>query len=81
MLPEPFPGYGPDGEEPGGSPPPPADGSGPEDVAGFSDPEGDGPEQGLFVCLPAEDLDVERFCQHGEDSDRIRTLIPIESER
>jgi len=60
---DPFPGPGCDGEEPDGSALPPAEGAG----AGDNQPP-DGPEQGLFVCLPAEDLDVARFCQHG-DSD------------
>jgi hypothetical protein len=58
VSPEPFPGRGSDGEEPDGSAPRPAGNSGPEDAAGFPGPEGDGPEQGLFVCLPAENLDV-----------------------
>jgi Domain of unknown function (DUF222) len=52
---DPFPSPGDDGEEPV---PPPVPGTG-------LDAEGDS-EQGLFVCLPAEDLDVSRFSQHGE---------------
>jgi len=49
---EPFPGCGPDGEEPDGSGPLPA--------------EGDGwPEQGLYVCLPAEQLRLPGFAQGG----------------
>jgi hypothetical protein len=28
--------------------------------------DGEGPAQGLFVCLPSENLDVARFAQHGE---------------
>jgi len=52
---DPFPSPGCDGEEPDGSVPPPVTGNSP----------GAGPEQGLFVCLPAEDLDVARFAQHG----------------
>ena len=63
MLPEQFPGCGPDGEEPDGSAPRPARGNEPEDAAGFAGETG--PEQGLFVCLPAENLDVSRFAQHG----------------
>ncbi|HXZ71567.1 MAG TPA: DUF222 domain-containing protein, partial [Streptosporangiaceae bacterium] len=58
MPQDPFPSPGDDGEEPDGSVPSPAAGTGP-------DAEG-GPGQGLFVCLPAEDLDVARFAQHGE---------------
>jgi len=57
---DPFPDPGVDGEEPDGSALSPAAGTGP-------DAEDPGPpEQGLFVCLPAEDLDVSRFAQHGE---------------
>jgi hypothetical protein len=54
-------GNGPDAEEPDRSVPPAAARTGPDagDV-------GEGPVQGLFVCLPAEDLDVSRFAQHGE---------------
>jgi hypothetical protein len=47
-----------DGEEPDGSGPPPDAGNGLDASAGA--------EQGLFVCLPAEDLDVSRFAQHGQ---------------
>ncbi|HYB18765.1 MAG TPA: DUF222 domain-containing protein [Streptosporangiaceae bacterium] len=57
MPQDPFPSPGCDGEEPDGSVPPPVTGNGPD--------AGAGPEQGLFVCLPAEDLDVARFTQHG----------------
>jgi hypothetical protein len=66
MPPESFPGCGSDGEEPGGSAPRPAGGNDPKDAAPFPGDDRDGPEQGLFVCLPAEDLDVARFAQHGE---------------
>ena len=59
---DPFPSPGCDGEEPGC--PVPSPGSGDEWAGG--DPEGEGAEQGLFVCLPAEDLDVARFAQHGQ---------------
>ena len=60
MRQDPFPSPGCDGEEPDGSVPPPAAGTGP-------DAEHPGPqEQGLFVCLPAENLDVTRFAQEGE---------------
>jgi Domain of unknown function (DUF222) len=51
---DPFPSPGAGDEEPDGSLPPPDAEDGP------------GPEQGLFVCLPAEDLDVSRFAQHGQ---------------
>ena len=57
MPQDPFPSPGCDGEESDGSVPPPVTGNGPD--------AGAGPEQGLFVCLPAEDLDVARFTQHG----------------
>lgn len=50
MLPEPLPDREPD-EEPDGSARP--------------DEEWDGPEQGLFVCLPAEELTLEGFAQDG----------------
>ena len=58
-----FPDPGPDGEEPGSSPLPPAagEGLGPEDG-------GDGPGlgQGLYICLPAEQLTLAGFAQGGE---------------
>lgn len=60
MRPDPFPSPEWDGEEPDGSVPPPAAEAGPD--AEDADPA----EQGLFVCLPAKDLDVSRFAQHGE---------------
>ena len=50
MLPEPIPDREPD-EEPDGSSRP--------------DEEWDGPEQGLFVCLPAEELTLAGFAQDG----------------
>ena len=60
MVQDPFPDRGPDSEEPGGSPLPPADeGTGPEDV-------GEGPGQGLHMCLPAEQLTLAGFAQSGE---------------
>jgi Domain of unknown function (DUF222) len=55
---DPFPSPGLDGEEPDGFGLPPAAEEGPD-----AEP---GSEQGLFVCLPAEDLDVSRFAQHGQ---------------
>ena len=54
-----------DGEEPAGHRPLPAGGNEPED--GFP-----GPEQGLFVCLPAEELTLEGFAQNG----RSDTMAP-----
>ena len=55
-----FPDPGPDGEEPDGSPlPPAAEGTGPAE-------EWEGPaEQGLYVCLPAEQLTLAGFAQDG----------------
>jgi Domain of unknown function (DUF222) len=50
MLPEPLPDRGP-GEEPGGS--------------SLPGEEWDGPEQGLFACLPAEELTLSGFAQDG----------------
>ena len=57
---------GPDGEEPGSSPLPPAAEDGPED-------SWDGPAgQGLYVCLPAEEITLEGFAQDG----RADTMAP-----
>src|SRR5260370_1730857 len=54
MPQHPFPDPGPDNEEPDRSPLPP--------VA-----EGDGPaEQGLYLCLPPEQLTLAGFAQNGE---------------
>jgi hypothetical protein len=61
MPQHPFPDPGPGGEEPDSSPLPPA--------AEEDGPEGDwdGPaEQGLYVCLPAEQLTLAGFAQNGE---------------
>jgi hypothetical protein len=61
-VPPPVSGNGPDAGDPG-SPAPP---SGSGDEWPGDDPDASvGAEQGLFVCLPAEDLDVSRFAQHG----------------
>ena len=68
MPQDPLPSSASDGEEAGGPVLPPTGGTGPG-ADHRPDDDGDigaGPEQGLFVCLPAEDLDVARFCQHGE---------------
>jgi len=54
MPQHPFPDPGPDDEEPDRSPLPPA-------------AEGDGPaEQGLYICLPPEQLTLAGFAQNGE---------------
>jgi hypothetical protein len=55
MPQDPFPGPGPDDAEPDGSPLPPA----------AEDEDGPGPEQGLYVCLPAEHLTLSGFAQGG----------------
>src|SRR5579863_8100087 len=55
----------PDGEEPDGSPVLPAGGNEPEDGSR-------GHEQGLFVCLPAEELTLAGFAQNG----RSDTMAP-----
>ncbi len=64
MTPDSFPDREPDGEEPDGSGPLPA-GNGPED-------DGQEPAQGLFVCLPAEELTLSGFAQDG----RADTMAP-----
>ena len=46
-----FPDPGPDDAEPGGFPP--------------ADEDAPGPEQGLYVTLPAEHLTLSGFCQGG----------------
>jgi len=51
----PFPDPGPDDGEPDGSPLPPA----------AEEEDGPGPEQGLYVCLPAEHLTLAGFAQGG----------------
>ena len=64
MSQDPFPEPGPYSEEPDGSPlPPAADGSGSE---GDWDGPAEGLEQGLYVCLPAEQLTLAGFAQGGE---------------
>jgi len=67
MPSDPIPGHGPDGEEPGGSAPLPADGKGPD----MEEPPEEA-EQGLFVCLPAEELTLAGFAQDG----RADTMAP-----
>ncbi len=74
MVQDPFPGRGQDGEEPEGSRPLPAGGNGPDAPAGAGEDEmpPGGPEQGLFVCLPAEELTLAGFGQGG----RADTMAP-----
>ena len=84
MLEDPYPGPGHDGDEPDGSQPSAdengtgASGSGsggrwPDGGSGEPPAEGDpGPEQGLFVCLPAEELTLAGFAQDG----RADTMAP-----
>jgi Domain of unknown function (DUF222) len=80
MVPDPFPDPGHDDQEPDRSGPQSADRNGPEDrdgeartdapVAAADPSEHEAPleerEQGLFVCLPAEQLDVAGFVQDGQ---------------
>ncbi len=69
MAQDSFPNREPDGEEPHGSGPVPG-GSEPEGVV--PDDEGQGAEQGLFGCLPAEELTLAGFSQNG----RADTMAP-----
>ncbi len=69
MAEEPFPGTGHDGEEPGGSGLLPAGGDG--DGSGDGEPP-EGLGQGLYVTLPAEELTLAGFDQHG----RADTMAP-----
>src|SRR5579862_9992360 len=80
MTPESFPRRGQDGEEPEGYQPLPSGGNEPEDTGrlpedGRQAPDDDWAsvsEQGLFVCLPAEELTLEGFAQDG----RSDTMTP-----
>jgi hypothetical protein len=64
MPQDPFPEPGPDSQEPAGSPlRPAADGSGSE---GNGDGPFEGPGQGLYVCLPPEQVTLAGFAQNGE---------------
>jgi Domain of unknown function (DUF222) len=65
MVQNPFPDRGHDGEEPVGSGLLPAGKDRPADA-------GAGPDQGLFVCLPAEELSLAGFAQDG----RADTMAP-----
>jgi hypothetical protein len=60
VLQEPLPDPQPDDPEP--------DGSCPAAQSGVPEPEHDlqGPQQGLFVCLPAEELSLAGFAQNGQ---------------
>src|SRR5580704_6131512 len=60
MSSEPFPDHGQDSEEPEGSGPLPAGEDGPDASA-----DADGTAQGLYVCLPAEELTLAGFAQDG----------------
>jgi len=72
MIPEPFPGHGPGDQEPGGSWSQPAGGNEPRDAGRFPEDEEGVPEQGLFVCLPAEELTLAGFAEDG----RADTMAP-----
>ena len=64
MPPDPFPSPPGDAGEPSGSPlPPAAAGSGPGEGP---DEDGPGVGQGLYVCLPAEQVTLAGFAQNGE---------------
>ena len=62
MLQDPLPDPQPDGDEPAGS----------DSGAPWPDDDSQGPEQGLFVCLPAEELSLAGFAQNG----RADTMTP-----
>src|SRR6516165_12351645 len=70
MPQDPFPLPPGDADEPGGSPLPPAagEGAGPEDDwdGPAEDGEGPGLGQGLYVCLPPEQLTLAGFAQGGQ---------------
>jgi hypothetical protein len=71
MPSDPFPGHGQGGEEPEGSAPLPEGEDGPDG----EDMDEELPEeaaQGLFVCLPAEELTLAGFAQDG----RADTMAP-----
>src|SRR5579859_4047724 len=80
MTPESFPGRRHDGEEPDSSRPLPAEGNEPEYAGRLpedsrrapDDDEAPVSEQGLFVCLPAEELTLAGFAQNG----RTDTMAP-----
>src|ERR1700683_5026029 len=72
-FPDPDPDPGPDDRETAGSPPPPPadpapgtrNASPPPPAAKDEEDGGPGPEQGLYVCLPAEHLTLSGFAQGG----------------
>ena len=66
MLQEPLPDPQPGGDEPAGSSPVGDSG------APWPDDDPQGPEQGLFVCLPAEELSLAGFAQNGQAD----TMVP-----
>jgi Domain of unknown function (DUF222) len=72
MPQDPFPHREPDGTEPDGSVPPSPWGDGSPSARRFSDDDPPGPEQGLFVCLPPEELSLAGFAQDG----RADTMAP-----
>jgi hypothetical protein len=79
MTPDSFPRRGQDGEEPEGYQPLPGGGNEPEDAGrlpedGRRAPDDEAPlsKQGLFVCLPAEELTLDGFAQNG----RSDTMAP-----
>ncbi len=65
MTPEPFPDHGQDGEEPEGSGPLPAEGDGPGAHADRDEMPPEDLGQGLYVCMPAEELTLAGFAQDG----------------
>jgi hypothetical protein len=67
MSSEPFPDHGQDGEEPEGSGPLPAEGDGPDAPADadWDEMPPEDPGQGLYVCMPAEELTLAGFAQDG----------------
>jgi hypothetical protein len=65
MSQDPFPESGHDGEEPDGFLPPAAAEDGPEDDDVPEDDEEFHAQQGLYVCLPAEQLTLAGFAQNG----------------
>jgi hypothetical protein len=72
MPQDPFPDRESDGTDPDGSVPLPSRGYGPEPDGPQPADAAAGPEQGLFVCLPAEELSLEGFAQDG----RADTMAP-----
>src|SRR6266852_8715775 len=65
MPPDPLPGHGHDGEQPEGA-------RGPFPAPDADEGPAEGAEQGLYVCLPAEELTLAGFAQNG----RADTMAP-----